>query len=411
MIKKLFSVSLTLLLTVLLLPTFAVYAKSDPSFILSISKGNVSKGEDFQVAVNGKQLSDMYAYEVNLTYDTNRLVFVKGVSESNGFSVDPIVNGNKIQIAHTQIGNNPGQNGNVTLATLTFHAASQGTADIVLDSVKLLDSQLVSTVVSGNNKLSVDVKASNGGNGGNNGNSGNNGNNSNNGNSGNNHPSKGDDVFNSKIINGKNLVHEIESKIEEAKKSNVKIELADIKGHWAEKTVSTFVKLHVVAGYQDGTFHPNGKITRAEFATIISRAFDIIGGDNHAVVLNDIDSHWAKDAIEKLASAGVITGYGDRTFKPNKTISREEMVIILSRIVDLSNVDKDASKGNFTDMAKASSYTANLIKDAAAAGIISGKPNGVFDPKGSATRAEALTIILNALNLHPQLKTLLEGLD
>ncbi|WP_227793499.1 S-layer homology domain-containing protein [Paenibacillus guangzhouensis] len=361
--------------------------------------------------MNGKQLSDMYAYEVNLTYDTNRLVFVKGVSESNGFSVDPIVNGNKIQIAHTQIGNNPGQNGNVTLATLTFHAASQGTADIVLDSVKLLDSQLVSTVVSGNNKLSVDVKASNGGNGGNNGNSGNNGNNSNNGNSGNNHPSKGDDVFNSKIINGKNLVHEIESKIEEAKKSNVKIELADIKGHWAEKTVSTFVKLHVVAGYQDGTFHPNGKITRAEFATIISRAFDIIGGDNHAVVLNDIDSHWAKDAIEKLASAGVITGYGDRTFKPNKTISREEMVIILSRIVDLSNVDKDASKGNFTDMAKASSYTANLIKDAAAAGIISGKPNGVFDPKGSATRAEALTIILNALNLHPQLKTLLEGLD
>ncbi|MFD0768633.1 S-layer homology domain-containing protein [Bacillus sp. CGMCC 1.60114] len=60
-----------------------------------------------------------------------------------------------------------------------------------------------------------------------------------------------------------------------------------------------------------------------------------------SVVVKDIDRHWDKDAIEKLASAGVITGYDDGTFKPNKTINREEMVIILSRIVDLSKVDKE----------------------------------------------------------------------
>ncbi|CAG9611665.1 S-layer protein [Bacillus rhizoplanae] len=117
-----------------------------------------------------------------------------------------------------------------------------------------------------------------------------------------------------------------------------------------------------------------------------------------------------KDAIEKLASAGVITGYDDGTFKPNKTINRENMVIILSRIVDLSKVDKDASKGNFADIASASSYTANQIKDAEKAGIISVKGNGLFDPKGNSTRAEALTIVLNALTLNPQVKTLLDSL-
>ncbi|WP_440603103.1 S-layer homology domain-containing protein [Bacillus sp. GB_SG_008] len=110
----------------------------------------------------------------------------------------------------------------------------------------------------------------------------------------------------------------------------------------------------------------------------------------------------SKDAIEKLASAGVITGYDDRTFKPNKTINREKMVIILSRIVDLSKVDKDASKGNFADIASASSYAANQVKDAEKAGIIS--------VKGNSTRAEVLTIVLNALTLNPQVKTLLDSL-
>ncbi|MEH7012590.1 S-layer homology domain-containing protein [Neobacillus niacini] len=109
----------------------------------------------------------------------------------------------------------------------------------------------------------------------------------------------------------------------------------------------------------------------------------------HSVVVKDIDRHWGKDAIEKLASAVVITGYDDGTFKPNKTINREEMVIILSRIVDLSKVDKDASKGNFADIASAMA---------------------LFDPKGNSKSAEALTIVLNALNLNPQVKTLLDSL-
>ncbi|MCP1123341.1 S-layer homology domain-containing protein [Bacillus sp. 3103sda1] len=118
-----------------------------------------------------------------------------------------------------------------------------------------------------------------------------------------------------------------------------------------------------------------------------------------------------KDAIEKLASTGVITGYDDGTFKPNKTINREKVVIIRSRIVDLSKVDKDAcQRGNFADIASASSYAANQVKDAEKAGIISVKGNGLFDPKGNSTRAEVLTIVLNALTLNPQVKTLLDSL-
>jgi hypothetical protein len=219
------------------------------------------------------------------------------------------------------------------------------------------------------------------------------------------------DLFKSDKVNVINLVNTIESKIAEANKSNVKVELADTNGHWAEKTIDTFVKLHVIQGYGDGKFKPNGNITRAEFATTISRVFDISSSAGNSIALNDVGSHWAKDAIEKLASAGVLSGYGNGTFKPDKTISREEMVVILSRIVNLGKVNNDASKGNFTDMASASSYATNEIKAAAEAGIINGKNAGVFDPQGNATRAEALTVVLNALNLNPQVKILLDSLN
>ncbi|TVX99997.1 adhesin [Cohnella terricola] len=216
-------------------------------------------------------------------------------------------------------------------------------------------------------------------------------------------------VFNSGIVNEINLIKTIEAKVAGAKKANVTINIADIKGHWAEKTIGIFYKLQVIKGYEDGTVRPDGKITRAEFAVILNRVFDIQGGSNTSIVLKDIGDSWAKEAIENLVAAGVINGYKDGTFKPDNAITREEMVVMLSRIVDLNNVAKDTTKGNFNDVNGA--YAAGEIKAAAQACIVSGKGDGGFGPKSNATRAEALQIILNALKLDPQLKTLLDSLN
>ncbi|BFT69167.1 cadherin-like beta sandwich domain-containing protein [Paenibacillus sp. P36] len=223
-------------------------------------------------------------------------------------------------------------------------------------------------------------------------------------------PNPATDVFRSNVVQGdNNVVKNIETRIQEAKKDPTIANLSDTKGHWAEKTIDIFVKLHVIDGYDDGAFKPNGNITRAEFAMVLSRVFDINGGDNTSTVLKDVGSHWAKGAIEKFVKAGVISGYEDGTFQPDKTITREEMVVMLSRIVNLNNVAKDTSKGNFSDLEGA--YATNEIKAEAQAGIISGKADGKFDPKNNATRAEALQIILNTLKLNPQLKTLLDSFN
>ncbi|WP_434756378.1 S-layer homology domain-containing protein [Paenibacillus amylolyticus] len=215
------------------------------------------------------------------------------------------------------------------------------------------------------------------------------------------------DVFNSNIVNATNLVKTIESKVAEAKEANATIDFTDTQGHWAKKTIDIFVHLKLINGYDDGTIRPNNPITRAEFTAMLNRVFNIQAGNNTNVVLKDIDDHWAKEAVENLVAAGVIHGYTDGTFKPNQTITREEMVVMLSRIVDLNNVAKDTIKGNFNDLNGA--YAASEIVAAAQAGIVSGKGNGIFDPKNNATRAEALQIILKMLELNPQLKTLLDS--
>ena len=186
----------------------------------------------------------------------------------------------------------------------------------------------------------------------------------------------------------------------------------DTKGHWAQETIDLFASLNLIAGYEDGTFRPDQPITRAEFAALLYRVFvaQDNGQDNgkpHAT-LNDIEGHWAEKEIEALVSAGIITGYPDGTFRPNQPITREEMVVILSRLVNLDHLEKDETKGHFRDLD--GTYATDVIVAAAQAGLINGSGNGIFDPKSHATRAEALQIIRNALELHPQIKPLLDSL-
>ena len=70
----------------------------------------------------------------------------------------------------------------------------------------------------------------------------------------------------------------------------------------------------ILEGYEDGSFHPNGYITRAEFATIAVRFFDLsYQGED---LFPDIDGHWAQDYINQAADAGIIEGYPDGTFGP-----------------------------------------------------------------------------------------------
>ena len=124
-----------------------------------------------------------------------------------------------------------------------------------------------------------------------------------------------------------------------------KPDFKDCESRWYNSAINAVVKAGLMKGYPDGTFAPNGKITRAEFAQLIKG----IDNPNMAELpFTDVAGHWGLDAISQAYANKRIMGYPDNTFKPNNDITRAEAVTILNSLFDrgineagLANVRKD----------------------------------------------------------------------
>ncbi|NRF93310.1 cadherin-like beta sandwich domain-containing protein [Paenibacillus frigoriresistens] len=206
-------------------------------------------------------------------------------------------------------------------------------------------------------------------------------------------------------VNSLQLISVLKDRIAQAKSSSAAVSLSDISNHWSKENINLFVNLGVISGYEDGTFHPDSSVTRAEFATLISKVFNVQPTSKTSVV-SDVSNHWAKESINVLASHGIINGYEDGTFKPDKKITRAEIIAIISRIVDFNVVKKDYGTLAFTDID--GSWNAAQIQVASDAGLVQGRDANTFAPDASSTKAESLTIILRVLNLNPDIKVLLD---
>ena len=101
---------------------------------------------------------------------------------------------------------------------------------------------------------------------------------------------------------------------------------------WYNNAVSTMCRAGVINGYPDGTFKPNAPITRAEFATIAVRFFQVQQSDKN--VFDDTAGHWAVKFINAAVENGLIAGYPDGTFKPNQLIKRCEAITVVNRILE-----------------------------------------------------------------------------
>lgn len=103
---------------------------------------------------------------------------------------------------------------------------------------------------------------------------------------------------------------------------------------WSNNAISTMSKLGIVNGYEDGTFGPAKAITRAEFATIAARFEEevAVGSEN----FTDIADHWAEEYIKEAAALQWVNGYEDGSFKPQKYITRAEVMTIVNRMLQRS---------------------------------------------------------------------------
>lgn len=123
-------------------------------------------------------------------------------------------------------------------------------------------------------------------------------------------------------------------------------------GKWYTKYIAHLEELGIMKGYDDGKFIPTNKITRAEFATIISRQYKLT--ESELIQFKDLNyNHWTADDIMKVATAGIMEGYPDKTFGHTLAVTRAEAATIinraLNRIPDKEYIDK-YNITNFTDV-------------------------------------------------------------
>jgi hypothetical protein len=181
--------------------------------------------------------------------------------------------------------------------------------------------------------------------------------------------------------------------VKEKAQSETSISFTDIEKHWARETIKKLAGIGAVSGYPDGTFRPDAKITRGEFTTILVKALKLKSAAS-VPAFSDTVNHFAKDSIATAASLGIVGGYGDNTFKPDNPITREQMAVMAVKALKLSETSGDTT---FSDNSKISPWAKASVLTAINNNIMKGYPDNTFKPQGNATRSEAVSVILSLI--------------
>ncbi|GEM_PF-996594 len=170
----------------------------------------------------------------------------------------------------------------------------------------------------------------------------------------------------------------------------------DIAGHWAENGIKIWTTRELAGGYPDGTFRPDSPITRAEFLTLVNRAFSYtVAGQ--AIYSDVAETDWFAGEIAKAAAVGYLGGYPDGTVKPQNPITRQEAAALFAKILPPANFGKDKNKDKFTDQAQIPEWSQAAIATAVNGGYMNGYPDGTFQPARPITRAEAISVLDRAV--------------
>lgn len=168
----------------------------------------------------------------------------------------------------------------------------------------------------------------------------------------------------------------------------------DLENHWAKTEIEYLIEKGIVSGYNDGTFKPDKEITRAEFIKIIN---NVLGYSEKAEIsFTDVkESEWYYEDIQKGVAAGYIGGYSDGTMKPNKPITRQEVAKVIAIAYDLDRYTS-VSSNSFTDSDSIDEWAKNYIGIMKDKELITGYSDGSFSPKKNVTRGEIAKIIYSA---------------
>jgi len=183
--------------------------------------------------------------------------------------------------------------------------------------------------------------------------------------------------------------------------------LSDVHQHWSGGAVAALEVIDVVNGYEDGTFRPENKVSRAEFIKMLVEGLRLPYAPSQEVPFKDVPGKWHAPYIQRALAAGLIRmlDYGDY-LKPDEYIPREEMAGLLITAsaaylkqhpeVQYPALDKVPA---FSDLSAAQERYRSAVQESARLGFLRGFPDGTFRPKEVLKRSEAATVITRVLGM------------
>jgi N-acetylmuramoyl-L-alanine amidase len=168
---------------------------------------------------------------------------------------------------------------------------------------------------------------------------------------------------------------------------------SDLKGSWAAPEIARAADAGYIKGYPDGRFKPAAGVTRAEFLAMVDNAFQFAAAQSPSAFRDVRPGAWFGSSVQAAVYSGLVSGYPDHTFRPQQAVTRQEAACILAPLL---NLQEDGTL-RFIDARQIAGWAKPSVSQLAVGGIITGYPDGTFRPEKIISRAEAVAIINKAL--------------
>lgn len=173
---------------------------------------------------------------------------------------------------------------------------------------------------------------------------------------------------------------------------------ADLRNHWSETTVETLAVKGIIDGITSNRFAPDQKITRSQFTKLLVASMDLKEGEHNSSFKDVNKEDWFYKDVMIASSLGIVKGDG-RYFRPEDTITRQEMAVMISRSLAHKTASLRAPSQQFIDQIQIAPWAMDAVNDIVKKGIVQGYEDQSFRPLSNATRSEAATMIYRLLSL------------
>ncbi|MBF2016896.1 MAG: S-layer homology domain-containing protein [Rivularia sp. T60_A2020_040] len=168
---------------------------------------------------------------------------------------------------------------------------------------------------------------------------------------------------------------------------------------WANRFINELSSRKIIEGYPDFTYRPQQPVNRAEFASIIGKAFQTDVSNNQKVFKDIPEKFWAESAIKQAVGTKFMTGYPDNSFNPEQKIPRVQVIVSLVTGLNLkTSASPEQVLSVYKDADQIPQWAREKVAIATANNLVVNHPEpALFNPNQEASRAEVATMIHQAL--------------